>query len=83
MPIEVSKIDDNTLGVIETKPAEILSIVHYDYTFLKEQLVRIQAQKDRDNALRDAEIVNIVNLLAEADKLGIVAATADNVIKEG
>jgi hypothetical protein len=83
--IQTSKIDKNTLGVIETKPIEVLPLKTYDYSFLKNQLISIQKQKDDYDALRDAEIVEVQNLLNEADKLGIVEKvepTLEPIIKE-
>ena len=67
-----TKTNANTLGVVKTKPVEILPIKMYDYGFLKQQLINIQKQKDDFNILRDAEILEIQTLLNEANKLGIV-----------
>ncbi len=66
------KIDEQRLSVVEMKPAEVLPAKTYDYGFLKQQLINIQEQKDRDNALRDAEIAEVEKLIVEADKLGII-----------
>ena len=72
----VTKIDDHTIGTQKVVPA-VTTEVTYSYSFLKQQLVSIQAQKDRDNALRDVELAEVQALIAEADKLGVV----ENVIK--
>ena len=64
------KENDTTLKVIKA-PAEA-EINTYDITFLKTQRETIQAQKDNDNAQRDIELSEVDNMLAQAEKLGIV-----------
>ena len=67
------KVDTRTLQVTKTVP-ETTKQEKYDYAFLKQQLISIQAQKDRDNAARDAELAEVQALIVEADKLGITDA---------
>ena len=67
-----TKVDDNTMSVDRVKAEETVT-VKYDYGYLLRQKAAIQAQKDRDNALRDAELVEVQKLIDEADKLGIVS----------
>lgn len=67
--MEVTKVDDNSIEVTKTETKETVNT--YDYGFLKQQLVDIQAQKDKDNTLRDAEIAEVNALILEADKLGV------------
>lgn len=68
------KVDKHTISASETKTEQVVKT--YDYGFLKQQLITIQEQKTRDNALRDAEIAEVEKLIAEADKLGIKEASA-------
>lgn len=49
----------------------------YDYTFLVEQLARIQEQRQRDNDLRDAEIAEIYLLIIKAKEQGLDQAKVD------
>lgn len=64
-----SRKNDNTLQVSKTEKKDI--VASYDIDFLYEQRETIQAQKDRDNALRDAELKEVNKLIDEAEKLGI------------
>jgi len=64
--LEVTSIPD----VVPTKDV-------YDLAFLKQQLVRIQAQKDQQMTERDAEIANLMVLIAECTKLDIVEVTEE------
>ena len=68
---QTTKIDANTIEVVKTIPENVLSPTTYDYSFLKQQLVSIQKQKDDYDALRDAELAEVQGLIDEADKLGI------------
>ena len=65
---EVTKKDDNTIRIVKSVP------VQFDFTpeYLKQQIINIQAQKDRDNAQRDLEIAECEAYLTECVKLGIV-----------
>ena len=67
----VSKIDEHTIEVTKTT-VPVTTMVQHDYGFLKRQRETIQAQKDRDNVARDAELAEVDALLAEADRLGVV-----------
>lgn len=67
----ITKVDDSTIAVVETKPSEVLPEKTYNIDFLHSQKKAIQAQKDRDNATRDAELAEVDFLISEADKLGI------------
>ncbi len=70
--MDVKQIDANTIEVTVTAQP-VTTTVQYDYGFLKQQRVDIQAQKDRDNAARDAELAEVDALIAQADKLGVIA----------
>jgi len=65
-----TKVSDSEIKVIKTETKEVANT--YNYSFLLQQKKDIQAQKDRDNALRDAELLEVDNLIAECKKLGIV-----------
>lgn len=69
--MDIKAIDENTIEVTTTDP--VTTVMQYDYGFLKQQRVAIQEQKDRDNTARDTELAEVDALLAEADKLGVVA----------
>ena len=73
--METKKIDENTIEIKKTETKE--TIIQYDYGFLKQQLKDIQAQKDRDNAQRDAELLEVQTLLTKADELGIIEKVED------
>jgi len=64
------KVSDNEIKVINTLPVVINQNV-YNYEFLLSQRTAIQEMKDRDNILRDKELVEIDMALAECKKLGI------------
>lgn len=71
--MDFTKLDDNTLQAttIPVTPEPVTNT--YDYDFLQQQLIDIQAQKDRDNAARDAELAEVQALIDAADQLGITA----------
>lgn len=66
---EYSKINEHTLKVTKSETRE--STQTFDLDFLYAQRDRIQEQKDRDNALRDAELEEVNKLISEARKLGV------------
>jgi hypothetical protein len=66
----ITKIDDNTISLEKVVPATTVT-QRYDYSFLKTQRATIQADKDRYDALRDAELLEVDTLIAEAEKLGV------------
>jgi hypothetical protein len=63
----VSKKDDNTLTVIKSVP------VQFEFTpeYLKQQIVSIMDQKERDNAQRDLEIAECEAYLAKCLELNV------------
>lgn len=63
------KTPDGQLKVVKTVTEE--KIVHYDIDNLIKQRAAIQAQWDKDNLLRQAELDEVDMLIAEAKKLGI------------
>ena len=67
--MESKKTDEGKLEV--TKTETTVQTMVYDYDYLLGQRISIQAQKDRDNAQRDAELAEVNNLIAECEKLGI------------
>lgn len=69
--IETAKVDKSTIEVVETIPEAVLPAVKYNIAFLKQQLVDIEAQRERDNASRDDEVAKVQALLDECDRLGI------------
>jgi len=71
-----TKTEDGKLEVAST-PEVVVSTNTYDISFLKKQLVSIQAQKDQQMTERDAEIANLMVLIAECTKLDIVEVTEE------
>ena len=63
------KIDDFTIEV--TKETVHTDVKKYDYNFLLSQKKAIEADKEKYNKLRDAELEEINTLIAECDKIGI------------
>ena len=83
--ITAEKIDDYTMEVtktVDTPASSSSDVTTYTYDFLLEQRERIQQQKDKDNALRDEELVEINLLISEADKIGIKIQPKEIVEKE-
>ena len=70
--MSTTKIDSTTIEVTKQRTP---TVNRYEYGFLKEQLVSIQAFKDSENAKRDAEIAEVVQLIADADALGVKERT--------
>lgn len=77
--MDAIKIDDNTLEVTKQEPTPAPTVTKYERSFIEQQIKNIQAQKDRDNALRDAELKECQNILDEMDKQGVVAKQKENV----
>jgi hypothetical protein len=71
MPDVATKIDDATMEVVKTIPAT-MTAVRYERSWLERQRKAIAAS-------RDAELDEVDALLAEMDKLGIVASAAGDV----
>ena len=70
--VTATKISDTTIA-ITTQPIMPEPITtNYDRAFINQQIINIQVQKDRDDALRDAELQNCQDILAQMDSLGIV-----------
>jgi len=85
---KVVKIDDNTISVIkETAMVEAKDLppVIYEYGFLLKQKDDIQKQWDEQlktiNDARQAEMDEVDALIAEADKLQVVAKVIEPIIK--
>ena len=64
----ITKKDNYSIQVTKSIPV----IFEFTPEYLKEQIVRIQEQKDRDNAQRDIEIAECEAYLAECTKLEVV-----------
>jgi len=75
-----TKTEDGKLEVAST-PEVVVSTNTYDISFLKKQLVSIQAQKDEQMAQRDIELAEITVLIAECNKLDIVEESVEDVEK--
>lgn len=66
-----TKISENTIEINEVVP-EVITKTQYERGFIEQQIKTITEQRDRDNALRDAEIADCNAILAKMDILGIV-----------
>ena len=72
---EYIKVSDSEIKVIKTETKEVENT--YNYDFLLKQKATIEAQKAKEMALRDAELLEVNNLIAECDKLGITAKVVE------
>ena len=69
---ESAKIDDQTLGVVRQTTFDE---TRYTVEYLTTQRATIQAQKDRDNLVRDAELAEVDSLLAMCNELSITTSS--------
>jgi len=69
--MEINKIDDNQIEVVKTE--QVTTKATFTYEYLIWQRDAIQYQKDRENALRDAELLEIDELLKWCEKLSVTA----------
>jgi len=74
-----TKITETSIKVTRTSEPIVTDSV-YDYDSLVKQKEDIQAMKDKDNAVRDAEIKEVSDLLAQFAKLGITAEPTEEPI---
>jgi len=65
-------LTDKNQVEITKEVTETVDLIQLDTEIAHWKDVINQAQKDRDNALRDAEITEVELLISEASKLGIV-----------
>ena len=81
--MEYNKIDEQTIEKVETIPQEIIpaevKTTQYDISFLKEQKIRVEedlanivARHSKELEIAQANVDEVNQLLAEADKLGII-----------
>jgi len=66
---EYIKTEDGKLKLINTDEISVENV--YDYDFLVSQRQRIQDQKDRDNAQRDLELLEVNTLIDKCVELEI------------
>ncbi len=71
--MESRKISDYEIEITRAVVQPTIEVAKYEREFIEKQIVSIQAQKDEYNAARDAEILECQNILAEMDRLSIVA----------
>jgi len=62
-----TKVSDSEIKVVKTETKEVEHT--YNYDFLLQQKINIQAQKDRDNAQRDLELAEVDTLIAKFEEL--------------
>jgi hypothetical protein len=79
--MDAIKVDNSNISVEKITP-EKREMVVYNYDFLLKQREAIQAQKDRDNALRDAELAEVNMLIQKAEELGIKPAPVKDLVGE-
>ena len=66
----VKRVDDNRIEI--TKDIQIIDAKFvYDLNFLLSQQISIQADLDNYTALREAELKEVADLIAECQNLGI------------
>ena len=73
--MEFIKVSDSEIKVIKTETKEVENT--YNYDFLLKQRETILVQKAREMALRDKELLEVNNLIAECIKLGITAKVVE------
>jgi len=70
--METIKISDTSIEITKVVASEEVKNV-YERSFIENQIKSIQKSKDDFDALRDKEIKECLDILAEMDKLNIVA----------
>lgn len=65
-----------------TKSETTVTENFYDIGYLKNQRNTIQAQKDRENEMRDQELAEVDELIAEAEKAGLEEVVPEDVPEE-
>jgi ABC-type transport system substrate-binding protein len=70
---KIEKVDDYTLQITTQPPTPEPIVQTYDRTFIENQIISIQKQKDDFDALRDAEIAQCQDILAQMDTQNIIA----------
>lgn len=76
--METVKISEYIMEVTIEKPVEFITTKH-ERGFIEQQIKNIQKQKDDYDALRDAEIAECIEILAEMDKLGVVSKPIEDI----
>lgn len=76
--METVKISEYIMEVTIEKPVEFITTKH-ERGFIEQQIINIQKQKDDYDALRDAEIAECIEILAEMDKLGVVSKPIEDI----
>ena len=72
--MEVTKLSATSIEV--TKEVVTPTVTHkqvYERKFIEEQIIAITAQRDELIRLKEAELKECTDILAEMDKLGVVA----------
>ena len=64
------KINDTTIEITKTEPAKDV-VNTYERKFIEDQIIAITKQRDDMIALKEAELKEVQDILAEMDKLGI------------
>ena len=76
--METTKISNYEIEVTKIEPA-IESKTKYERSFIENQIKNIQAQKDRDNTLRDAELQECADILSVMDEHGIIVKPIEEI----
>lgn len=72
MVLSTAKVDDHTIQAV----LKVESVTaKFTLTELRARRAEIQAQKDRENALRDEQLADIDAIIASCATLGIVEKT--------
>jgi ABC-type transport system substrate-binding protein len=70
---KIEKVDDYSLKITTQPPTPDPVEVVYDRTFIENQIMAIQKQKDEFDAQRDAEITQCKDILSKMDAQNIIA----------
>ena len=74
--MQATKVDEFTISVDKIIPETTVTNT-YERSFIEQQIISIQAQKDAYDAQRDAELADCQAILDAMDAQGIVAQPAD------
>ena len=72
--MEVTKLSATSVEVTRDAPAPVVPPKQrYERKFIEEQIIAITASRDEMIALKEAELKECTDILAEMDKLGVVS----------
>lgn len=73
--MQTIKINENTIQIIKQEPLKEPVATNYERSFIENQILEITKQRNEMIALKEKELLECQTILAEMDKLGIVAVS--------